>query len=109
MHTSITRSRRTKEMQAVIEKYHACDLTQRHFCKQEKLPLSTFTYWLRRCRRHDSPQANSSAALIPIKVKAAVSETQSSNCTIELPGGVLIHIYGAVNPGLIIQLINSVR
>ncbi|MCK4560844.1 MAG: hypothetical protein KAV45_13765 [Calditrichia bacterium] len=89
MHTSITRSRRTKEMQAVIEKYHACDLTQRHFYKQEKLPLSTFTYWLRRCRRHDSPQANSSAALIPIKVKVAVSETQSSNCTIELPGSAI--------------------
>ena len=69
MQTSNTRSQRAKEMQAVIEKYHACDLTQRHFCKQEKLPLSTFTYWLRRCRRHDSPQANSSAALILLKLK----------------------------------------
>lgn len=103
------RSQRAKEMKAVVEKYHSSGLTPAHFCKQENFSVSAFKYWLRRTRLQDDTPTKSAQEFFPLKVKAADSGARLSNCTIELPGGVLIYIYEPVNPDLILKLINGVR
>ena len=82
-------SQRSRQMYAVIEKYQNSPLSQKAFCKQEDLPYSTFTYWLKKYREHQQ-----TADFIPMKINERSPQKQSEWCEIEFPGGIVIRIGG---------------
>jgi hypothetical protein len=47
----VTRRRRTESPDETLARYRASGLTQRAFCEQIGLPLSTLQWWLVRARR----------------------------------------------------------
>ena len=84
-------SPRSRQMYALIEKYQNSPLSQKAFCKQEDLPYSTFTYWLKKYRGFK--QATGTAQdFIPVKINERSPEKQSNRCEIEFPGGIVIRI-----------------
>ena len=84
-------SPRSRQMYALIEKYQNSPLSQKAFCKQEDLPYSTFTYWLKKYRGFK--QATGTAQdFIPVKINERSPQKQSNRCEIEFPGGIVIRI-----------------
>ena len=78
-------SQRHRQMYALIEKCQNSPLSQKAFCQQEDLALSTFTYWLKKYRG-----SQQTADFIPMKINERSSQKQSEWCEIEFPGGIVI-------------------
>ena len=80
-------SQRHRQMYALIEKSQNSPLSQKAFCQQEDLALSTFTYWLKKYRG-----SQQTADFIPMKINERSRQKQSEWCEIEFPGGIVIRI-----------------
>ena len=86
-------SPRHRQMYALIEKYQNSPLSQKAFCNQEDLPLSTFTYWLKKYR--GSKQTTGTLEdFIPVKINERSAQKKAEVCEIEFPGGMVIRISG---------------
>ncbi|MDZ7266284.1 MAG: hypothetical protein ONB48_04600 [candidate division KSB1 bacterium] len=66
---------------ALIKKYLASGLTQKQFCRREKLAYPTFLTWLRKHR--------------------------AASCTLEFPSGVLVHFSGDIAVQLLTRLLRA--
>ena len=86
-------SPRNRQMSALIEKYQDSPLSQKSFCKQEDLPLSTCTNWLKKYRGFRQT-AEIAEDFIPMKINERSPQKQSGWCEIEFPGGIVIRIGG---------------
>jgi hypothetical protein len=86
-------SPRGRQMYTLIEKSQSSPLSQKAFCKQEELPLSTFTYWLKKYRGFKKTTA-ASEDFIPMKINERSPQKQSNWCEIEFPSGIVIRIGG---------------
>ena len=86
-------SARSQQMYALIEKYQNSPLSQKTFCQQEDLPLSTFTYWLKKYRGFQQT-TGALEDFIPVKINERSPEKQSTWCEIDFPGGIMIRIGG---------------
>ena len=84
-------SARGQQMYTLIEKSQNSQLSQKAFCKQEELPLSTFTYWLKKYRGFKIT-TGSKEDFIPLKINERSPQKQSTWCEIEFPSGVVIRI-----------------
>ena len=84
-------SQRHRQMFDLIEKSQNSPLSQKAFCKQEDLPLSTFTYWLKKYRGFKQT-AGTAQDFIPMKINERSQQKQSNWCEIEFPGGIVIRI-----------------
>ena len=82
-----------REMYTLIEKYQDSTLSQKAFCKQEDLALSTFTYWLKKYRGFKQTSV-AIEDFIPVKINERSPQKQSNWCEIEFPGGIMIRIGG---------------
>jgi len=85
-------SQRGRQMYALIEKSQNSP-SQKAFCEQEDLPLSTFTYWLKKYRGFNQT-AGTAQDFIPMKINERSPQKQSNWCEIEFPGGIVIRIGG---------------
>ena len=98
-------SPRGQQMFALLEKYRAGNLTQKQFCAQENISMSTFLYWYKRCRR-DAGATPVADAFIPIAVTATNSPAETApTCSVEYPNGVVVRLFGAVNTSLLAELV----
>lgn len=86
-------SQRSRQMYAVIEKYQNSPLSQKVFCKQEDLPYSTFTYWLKKYRRFNQT-TRVQDDFIPMKINERSAQKKAEWCEIEFPGGIIIRVGG---------------
>jgi len=86
-------SPRSRQMYALIEKSQNSPLSQKAFCQQEDLPLSTFTYWLKKYRGFKQT-TGIAEDFIPVKINERSPQKQSGWCEIEFPGGIVIRIGG---------------
>jgi len=82
-----------RQMTAYIEKWKGSKLTQRAFCINHCIPLSSFNYWLRK-HKEDITISNDKTddTFIPIKVTEPGQVQQEENdqgfITISYPNGV---------------------
>jgi hypothetical protein len=92
---------RAHEMYAIIEKYLSCgrtsSLTQKAFCEQEGIRLTTFQWWLVRYRKQKrlaGKGTGASGGFIPVVVQEPVSQRADSagHWEIEYPNGVVLRI-----------------
>ena len=86
-------SQRHRQMYALIEKSQNSPLSQKAFCKQEDLPLSNFTYWLKKYRG-TKQTTGALEDFIPVKINERSQQKQNNRCEIEFPGGIVIRIGG---------------
>jgi len=96
-----------QKMYPLIEKYFSSQLTQRKFCQQEDLSMSTFLYWLKKYRRNQQIDAQSAREFIPLHFAASKNlpiSTQAT-CAVEYPNGVVIRLFGPVNIQIVSQLV----
>ena len=100
---------RAKEMYASIKKYLSSDLTQKQFCKNEKLAYSTFQKWLQTYRKNNPAAVHQPAkkAFIPVEVTPHRTVTESSQCVLEYPNGIIIRFKGKFDAQLIHSLIQN--
>jgi len=105
------RRKRAQEQYALIEKYLASGLTQKMFCQQHGLALSTFHLWLKNYRQANdvgTPEApQSSESFIPLVFNSPQSAGTVPQIVIEYPNGVVVRICQAVPTQVLSQLIQS--
>ena len=100
---------RAQEMFASIEKYLSSKLTQKQFCKNEKLAYSTFQKWLQLYKKNNPAveQKPTKKAFIPVEIAHQQTATENSQCLIEYPNGIIIRFKGEFDSQLIQSLINN--
>lgn len=90
----------------IVQQFLSSKTTQKAFCREHRIALSTLQYWLRRQRR-SQPQTNA-PVFLPLAVSSAPEvDGRSYDYAIEYPNGVTIRLSGPVNASLLIQLIQS--
>jgi len=111
MHPTTRRRKRAQEQYALIEKYLASGLTQKMFCQQHGLALSTFHLWLQNYRQAKHAVApvdpQSSERFIPLVFNSPQSAGTVPQVVIEYPNGVVVRICQAVPIQVLSQLIQS--
>jgi hypothetical protein len=98
-HTAHLRKRRQRrsadEIQALLSTYRSSSLTQREFADQNRLSFSTFTYWLRRYRKAESPAEGNGLIRVTLKdapahlggVEPYLELVTTAGCTLRVPAG----------------------
>mgnify|MGYP001599034656 FL=1 len=51
---------------AIVARYHRSDLTQRAFCEQAGIPVSTLQWWLAKARREAAPATPVTFTEVPL-------------------------------------------
>jgi hypothetical protein len=74
---------RSQQMRRMLEEYKASGLSRRKFCKQRRIPLTTFDYWRR--EHADKPRKQARRPRL-VKVEVAASET-AGQFTLSLANG----------------------
>lgn len=98
-----------------VEQYLASSgLTQKAFCQENGLALSTFELWLSRYRQKQKaltqqpirePKKNN---FIPLTVKPPeTADVPPARYVIEYPNGVVVRLSGAVAPQMLVHLIQT--
>ena len=100
---------RAQAMFTSIEKYLSSKLTQKQFCKNEKLAYSTFQKWLQIYKKNNpaTVQKPSPKTFIPVEIAHQQTATENSQCIIEYPNGITIRFKGKFNSQLIQSLIQN--
>jgi hypothetical protein len=82
----------------VFKKFEASGLSQRKFCQQEKLDLSTFRKWLQLNNQRVLLEAREKTAFIPVQLgfegRGQELVEQSMELVVTLPLGVTLHFRG---------------
>ena len=87
--------RTASEIQKIISAQKDSGKSQEKFCKENQIPISTFTNWVKKHRKTKQPNL---PTLISV---GSVPPATSSSIEIELPGGELIRLdQGVSRPDL---------
>ena len=73
--------RRSVEMFPLVEEYLEGGQNQKSFCSEQSVPISVFSYWLRKYRESQEPRPE------PGFVAVRMPERSSQAVEIEFPGG----------------------
>ena len=102
---------RAKQMFPLIEKFLVSGFTQKKFCQQQGITLSTFQWWVSQYRKiKNIPARKTTPAtkkFIPVKLETTAPINIQPHCRIEYPNGVVLHVSGKVNVEFIINLIQG--
>ncbi|WP_456409418.1 IS66 family insertion sequence element accessory protein TnpA [Caldithrix abyssi] len=101
MESNVNKNSRQQEMFKIIEAYEQSGQTQRAFCKERELAITTFLYWLRKYRK----EKIKSDLFIPLNI---LNRDSNSHYRIDLPNGIIIHLNGSEGLKLISELISHV-
>lgn len=100
-----TRKNRRQDSSAIIQEFLSRNTTQKAFCQEKGVALSTLQFWLRRNRAQQLP--NSESAFIPLEISSDRVDTDSYGCVIEYPNGVTLRLTRQVDIALLLQLITA--
>lgn len=93
---------------ATIEKYLTSGLTQKQFCLHEKLTYSTFQLWLKKYRQANADSINERKNpgnnFVPLTFQPL---SANPDYIIEYPNGVVLRVGRAIEPQMLIQLIQA--
>jgi transposase-like protein len=118
MSTQPRLSARAQQMFALIETYLTSGLSQKNFCEQHQLTLSTLQHWRRKYAAHqrggaagprqDDAPATHRHEFIPLRPRRGAPDVHPpAQWVIEFPHGVIVRCSGALDFHLLAQLIHS--
>jgi len=110
MEQKSTPHQKQQKMYALIQEYLASGMSQRKFCEDQSIPYSTFCWWLRKYRSHQSgtkPKEKAAQKFIPIHLSSPTDSLlgSQSSCVIEYPNGVTVRLAGRLDTGVLTGLI----
>jgi hypothetical protein len=95
----------------LIEEFLVSGNTQKRFCQQQDIRLSTFQWWLHQYRKvNNIPARKTKPAtnkFIPVSLETTAPITFQPHCSIEYPNGIVLHLSGHLNPEFIINIIQA--
>ena len=99
-----------EEMYLAIELWKESGLSQEHFCQQEKISSSTFSYWLRKYRQEKEASASKSNSFVPVELSPPASSIEDSseapvNILISYPNGIRVNCPESISTEKLIELI----
>jgi hypothetical protein len=68
----------------LVARYQRSDLTQRAFCEQAGIPMSTLQWWLVKARREAAPVAPVTFTEVPLPVDAHVDRGVGAGWAVEI-------------------------
>jgi hypothetical protein len=100
-----------EEMYLAIEIWHESGLTQAEFCKQEKIPGSSFYHWVKKYKKEKEMinlYLKQYPGFIPVKVSPPVNSFIEDPARIEIsfPNGVRLSFPAGTNISQLKTLIN---
>ena len=78
------RYRTFEEIKGIVEEFERSNMTQKAFAKSRKIPLATFTLWLRRVRAASAQSSHDPPMLIEVRRQAGSTPLA---CIVELANG----------------------
>lgn len=87
--------RRKKQWQQIFEAQHSSGLSQKYFCQQEGLSITTFSYWKRKLKHEEGPAAPSLENSSPnawIELPAEHPQANSWHIELDLGNGVVLRL-----------------
>ena len=109
MDTFSKRRARRDNMKALIETYlKGTGLTQRQFCLNSNIALSTFQFHLRKYRQQAITYSEPSAHFIPLTLSDQLSPfNKPSACEMAWPNGVVVRFSTTPAPDYLLALIKA--
>jgi hypothetical protein len=75
------------KMDTLVKKWQNSGLSKAGFCRENGIPLSTFSYWCSQCL--STPNESKM-----VKIPARLPQLRTSNIILEYPSGYKLHIPG---------------
>jgi len=104
----VIHQRNAEERESLLAQYERSGQTQRRFCQENRLPLSTLTYWLRQ-RRQRRPVKGS---FVQLPVAAAclpgTGEPAAGTVQIRLPSQIEVRVGAGADPMWVGALLQGV-
>lgn len=104
------RRRSAGERADLLVRFRRSGLTQKRFCQENDLSLSTLQYWLGQARRQDQP-LDASFVQLPAPVAAAclpVGELPTGGVQIRLPSQIEVQVAAGADPSWVGALLRGV-
>ena len=81
------------DWRSVVERFKESGLSQKRFCEQEGISVSTFSYWMRKASV--GPIEAESAAFVELGFVNGIRKEESQpDLVVELPLGVVLRFHG---------------
>jgi transposase-like protein len=96
----------------LLARYHRSDLTQRAFCKQAGIPLSTFQWWLVQARRAATraPRAMAFAEIVaPTCAEPGLDTRPAWAVEIATTRGLTVRLRSPLAPTVLARLLRDAR
>lgn len=98
-------------MYSHIEDWKACDLSQKTYCRQHSIAVSTFQYWRKKYIKEFTAHSTSELApgFIPVKVQSDLETDQvhiQSQLHFLFPNGIQVMCPESVDPEVLKTLLN---
>jgi transposase-like protein len=94
---------------SIWEEYLQSALTQREFCQERGICLSTLHHWRRKGEELSIPPGAASPAFVPVRLKQSISVAEPMQVEILLPGDVTVRVAQGLNPAGLAALIKELR
>lgn len=97
-----------EQQRELLEKYRLKErgVTQRQFCREHHLGLSTLSLWLRRSRRGEAAPQAVQPGLIPVEIFPRQGE---ATLELELPEIGTLKVHGPFDPEQVARLVKALR
>jgi hypothetical protein len=98
---------RSDYWRGLLERWSASGLSQRRFCEERGISLSTFTYWRRRLRGES--EVESQVPFIPVEIKPPQGSRRPSHYEVRLESGARIRVPFDFESDSLLRLIDLLR
>jgi len=106
------RATREREMRRVLKDLERSGLSQRGFCEQRGIALSTLTWWRRKLRKDEGDGGERRPSEAPfLELEVVEDEPQASISPVELhlPGGAVVRIDPGVSEDTLFRVFRAAR
>ena len=95
----------------IVARYHRSDLTQRAFCEQAGMPVSTLQWWLVKARREAAPATPVTFAEVPLPEEAQPGRGVGLAWAVEIVTrtGVTLRLREPLAPAVLRFLVHGAR
>lgn len=103
------RRRRQESPQRAVVRFQHSGLTQRAFCEQAGIPVSTLQWWLAKTRREAVPPVSFTEVLVPALARPARDEGAGWAVEIVTRTGVTVRLREPLRPVAVRALLRGTR
>jgi hypothetical protein len=108
----VSHQRNPEQRQRLLARFERSGQSQKSFCQENQLPLSTLTYWLRQQRQHKQQPLEASFVQLPAHIATAcmsgAGEPAVGTVQIRLPSQIELSVGAGADPAWVGALLRGV-